>query len=1062
MTTQSCGCATTPCNCCEGTRKWTPMSEANRPGLDALRYRVGTHGAFLETMKARLSNMTVDAFDEDSQATFTYRPLQGLTVRDTSDPSIALLDGWATVADVLTFYQERIANEGYLRTATQRRSVLELARLVGYTLRPGVAASVYLAYTLEDKQIEPVEIPIGTRSQSIPGPDEFPQSFETSEKFVARTAWNNLQVRLTQPQNITLTTSLLIDHIYVDGITTNLNPGDSLLLVFGDDGSPSVLRKVLKAEGEFIEKRTKIKLQPVPLAVAALVPSLSYTVQRIDSLVTPQSGGATSRSQTAAHEILDGAYLGLYLPPETWAGWMMAVDGDIESSVLKEIAEFAGNVKKILDALNQGGSGSGLTDPSKFVNDLLKPPVPQAANSLQLGRSLSQAFDFKADTNAQLLVNFSERLKDTFYTAWANANVNGAAPVLKGVFALRMSAPLFGASVPKQAAYYAADVKDGQGNVIHKAGQLKPPSEWDEWSLEGDETTNGLFLDQAHDAILQGGYVLLQDRIYNKPRRRVFRVTDVQTMQRTGYGISGKTTQLALSGDWWRGDKDSMYTLRSLLVYGQSEQLTLIEEPVPGNVDGQEVVLDGLYNELTSGRWVIFSGERADIEGVDGVKVSELLMISGLQQDYNSGLPGDTTHTRLQLATQTAYTYKRDTLTIYGNVVKATHGETRMETMGSGDGSISLQSFGLKQPPLTFVSAPTVSGVESTLSVYVNNVEWHETDTLAGLGPKDRNFVTETSDDDKVTVTFGNGEQGSRLPTGVENVQAIYRQGIGKSGNVNAEQISLLLSRPLGVKSVINPLRASGGADKESRDQARDNAPLAVMALDRLVSTQDYADFTRTFAGIAKADAKRLSDGRRELVYLTIAGADDIPIDATSDLYRNLLAALRKYGDAGLPLQVDLRELLVLALSAKIRLLPDYQWEPVATTVRATLLDQFGFHKRALGQPALLCEVISAIQNVRGVAWVDVDAFGGIPEKTSDEDGTRRLLTLDELAETVQAIVDPEEFGGTSQSGGVVQSGPAQIVNANQAGYENGALRPAQLAIFSPAVPDTIVLNQIT
>ena len=50
---------------------------------------------------------------------------------------------------MLTFYQERIANEGYLRTATERRSVLELARLVGYQLAARrVAASVYLAYTL--------------------------------------------------------------------------------------------------------------------------------------------------------------------------------------------------------------------------------------------------------------------------------------------------------------------------------------------------------------------------------------------------------------------------------------------------------------------------------------------------------------------------------------------------------------------------------------------------------------------------------------------------------------------------------------------------------------------------------------------------------------------------------------------------------------------------------------------------------------------------------------------------------------------------------------------------
>ena len=63
------------------------------------------------------------------------------------------------------------------------------------------------------------------------------------------------------------------------------------------------------------------------------------------------------------------------------------------------------------------------------------------------------------------------------------------------------------------------------------------------------------------------------------------------------------------------------------------------------------------------------------------------------------------------------------------------------------------------------------------------------------------------------------------------------------------------------MKEVINPLRASGGADRETRDQARKNAPLAVRALDRLVSTQDYADFARTFAGIGKASRRALAGG---------------------------------------------------------------------------------------------------------------------------------------------------------------------------------------------------------
>src|SRR5688572_17112350 len=112
------------CDCCEGVEALTPITLFNRPGLDVIAYRVGTHASFLETMQAKLSSSK-------------FPKLADLTTRDSRDASIALLDAFATVGDVLTFYQERIANEGYLRTATERRSILELARLVGYQLRPG-------------------------------------------------------------------------------------------------------------------------------------------------------------------------------------------------------------------------------------------------------------------------------------------------------------------------------------------------------------------------------------------------------------------------------------------------------------------------------------------------------------------------------------------------------------------------------------------------------------------------------------------------------------------------------------------------------------------------------------------------------------------------------------------------------------------------------------------------------------------------------------------------------------------------------------------------------------
>jgi hypothetical protein len=302
-------------------------------------------------------------------------------------------------------------------------------------------------------------------------------------------------------------------------------------------------------------------------------------------------------------------------------------------------------------------------------------------------------------------------------------------------------------------------------------------------------------------------------------------------------------------------------------------------------------------------------------------------------------------------------------------------------------------------------------------------------------------------------------------------VRAVYRNGIGAEGNVRAGQISMLKTRPLGAKEVINPLPSSGGAGREDRDQGRENAPVAVMALDRLVSLADYSAFSRTFAGIAKADAQRLSDGQRQLVHITIAGADDIPIDENSGLYRNLVAALRKYGDPALPIQVDRRELKILVLGAKVRLAPGYLWDPVSARIRARLFDQLGFRKRALGQPALLCEAISLIQNVEGVSYVDVDLFGGIPEKAPLKGGYdgggseketpasgegRQFLTFEQMAKAIDKGDGKETPGKPSSS-----SGPPARVTSNLAAFEAGEIRPAQLAIFVPAVPDTVILNQI-
>lgn len=1059
----SCGSLALPCGCCEGAAVLTPAAIHNRPGLPALAYRVGTHASFFESMKARLATTEVDGVTGDGQTPQTFRPLQALTTRDRGDFSIALLDGWATVADLLSFYQERVANEGYLRTATERRSVLELARLVGYTLRPGVAASVYLAYTLDDNQIEPTVIATGARAQSLPGPGETPQSFETSEDLDARREWNNLQVRMTRPQAITLDTALLIDRVVVSDTVNALRAGDPLMMLFAQDGSLAALRNIRSTEGPAPDGKSTIHLDPVPADLTLTIGLLVATVAAMRKFL-PTADEPTARVINGAGEVLSGTLLDpAATDPRDWASDIQSYvwESDIDDGVQRLIDDLRSDVDDLLDVPLPSPPPPPPTSPDQFVNNLLKPRVLQARNSLQLRRDLGRAFARGADTAPQMLLSFAPPLRDTYYRAWAGANENIAGAALVGVFALRTSASLFGAAVPRL--------------VTVTNGNVPPQDQWQEWTLDG-EAKDGLYLDQLHTEITASSYVLVRRMESSTPLSRVFSVKQATTTPRTAYGISGKSTHLQLDREWWEARvpaagstwPNDMNVLRATQVWAQSVPLTLVEEPIttdvgsqPDDPDTLSLELAALHKELESGRWVIVQGERSDIDGVKGVKAAELMMVASLVHGYDPNLAGDKIHTTLKLATRSAFRYKRESVVVYGNVVRATHGETRNELLGNGDATEALQSFTLKQPPLTFVSVPTATGAESTLAVYVDDVRWRETASLAWLGPNDRGFVTRTDDAGQTQLVFGDGERGARLPSGVQNVRSVYRNGIGAPGNVKAEQISLLATRPLGVKAVINPLRSSGGTDREDRDLARSNAPLAVMSLDRLVSVSDYADFTRTFAGIAKAVATRASDGQREFVLLTIAGVDDAPIDKTSDLYRNLLAALRKLGDPDLPLRVEPRELLALVLSGSVALLPDYSWEPVAAAVRSTLLQSFGFGQRALGQSVRLAEVISAIQGVRGVAYVDVDTFGAVPEKVTGSDGARRLVTQGEVTGFVDRALHPYDQFKTRRRAGLAGHLPPDVI-AFPGGNDRGVLRPAELAIFTPAVTDTLILNPLS
>ena len=159
--------------------------------------------------------------------------LSKLTTREDNDLAIAIIDAWATIADVITFYQERIANEGFLRTSTERMSVLELARSIGYELGPGVASDTLLAFMLEENNpsIEKSIIEIGTKVQSIPQQGEMPQTFETIEMIEARPELNEIKANTILPHTVDRNT----DTLYFEGVDTKLRQDDRLLIINKND-----------------------------------------------------------------------------------------------------------------------------------------------------------------------------------------------------------------------------------------------------------------------------------------------------------------------------------------------------------------------------------------------------------------------------------------------------------------------------------------------------------------------------------------------------------------------------------------------------------------------------------------------------------------------------------------------------------------------------------------------------------------------------------------------------------------------------------------------------------
>jgi hypothetical protein len=867
------------CGCCQGITAHTPQPITNRPRLSSVAYRVGLQPEFKASMLGELS---------DPQ----WLALSGLRTRLNTDFTIALLDGWATVSDILSFYQERIANELYLRTAVDQRSVFELARLVGYKPAPGVSASAYIAFTLNNAPGSPenVLIPAGSRVQSVPGPGQTPQVFETSDDLSAFIAFNAIPAQTTNPWMLKPGDT----SIWLAGTNNNLQVGDAILFVTTSTDPTKQF-----ADFHFV------------------------TAVRIDSMsgntyVAWDQGlsSAINGTNVAVHAFRKKALIyGATSPdPRTLATTipiMKAPDYTSGPDWNFGLGMFGtGSNQVCLDATYAGLAPDAGGDPQWLVFLYKNEPVLYQISAAD--EFAPMHFTLTAKTTRVTLEN-EQRL-------YVSPRVISATPTgLLGEIA---------GHTRSEAVYV-------------QSAQLAPvdPPLLEPWTLDSTYPRQpGLLVP------VEGSSLVIAD------------VQELNVGQ--AVGISGKWLRLQALTANPTGFVPQGASTGQPVTKGQ---VFIVAQFPPSTKEWQVITTSGVTGTLqNTGDFQLLPADSKD------PTVSEAAIV---QDSSPNGLT-----TTLMFAEPLAGIYDRSTVAVNANVALATDGQTTNEILGNGDATNPALQFTLKQSPLTYLSSPSGLGVASTLQVWVNNIQWHEVDNFLASGPNDRVFITLRNEDGTVTVQFGDGIAGARTPTGSMNIRAVYRKGIGLAGMVQAGQLSQPLDRPQGLKSSMNPSPATGASDPDTAETARVSAPLHVLTLDRVVSLDDYENYSLVFGGIAKALATWTWAGTVRGVFLTVAGPAGATVGEPTTGY--LITALHNIGNPYIPVFVQTYTPVVFDVGANVQV-DTYNYDPklVLAQVWAALTSAFSFDQRQFGQGVAQSEVIALIQQVPGVVAVEINTF---------------------------------------------------------------------------------------
>ena len=852
------------------------------------------------------------------------------------DYAALIAELFAHMAAILHAYEDHRANEGFLRTATLTRSLIDLARLIDYRLGAGASASALQAFLAKEERSG--QLPAGIKLNAQPPKAGDPTLvFETSAPLDVDPSRNRMRVvgwdkssrvllleaSATEPRDA----AALLDARY-----SGLKAG--VPVVLDDGGAPLALPP---AAITVVDGATRIAWARSPAGA-----DRELRIRDLAILGRPEQ---TARLAAAvrADEVTIGQSV---LPVENAAmftpGGAVLVDAgglQVPATVLAAtvVRSPAGTI-----TLNRGLPASIRRSASRVLEGTSCGYFTGTirAGATQLERTtLSKKKDFPhtpAPGDLLLIVDASGVEMATVAKA-EGTTITLASPVPR---ALRPAAHAFDPS-PSIRYFMVAphDPATHQTPLSHVR-----LDELSDVYVGGDTV---LLLDKSVDAFAAGGTVALGDGL-TFTAHRIRRTESIDSRTRvTLVGSAPGELRVALT-----------------VVYGAFEHTMRVagwnrsEATLPAGTTQLDIV--GAPAGLAAGRDLVI----VDLTWAEGARVTQVQSL--------------TDRTRVSLAAPLDFSYALADTVIYGNVAEVTHGAgAPEEVLGSGDPALAPQRFELRRSPLSWVADPAAPrGVRPAVEVFVSDQRWTLVPTLADSGPLDLHYAIEIDDRDRAAILLGDGVNGAAPQSGRNNIVARYRVGRGESANVAARKIDSMPQPAAFLDRTFNPAPASGGEDPETSARAKRQAVLHARTLDRAVSLADYADLALAFAGISKARADAGREGKgaraRRVVVVTCAATGGTAL--STPLKEALLAFLRARSPEPDRVRVRDHRRWPVRLALEVRVRSD--WRDAA--VQRALLDALGageggffsFERRGLGDDLALSSVYAVAEATPGVDHV--------------------------------------------------------------------------------------------